>query len=556
MLLIEAGGEADEDPDNLIPGLVVPKFGNEAGNWLYETTPQGELNGRTILYPRGRGMGGSSANNFSAWCRGPKCDWDHWAELTGDEWWRWDNVVEHMKAFEDFQPECPNGMDEYVKSVNGMHHQGGPIVVGPGNAWQPLVKHCVKAVRELGQPLNTDHNDGDPIGISVSQMNVDKGVRRSSAAAFLGEKARTKFDNLVVVTRTICKRIAFDGKRATGVELLPSNPIRRDPNAGTTVKATKEVILSAGAFETPHILLLSGVGPAPELSKHNISMVHESPSVGKNTRDHSAFTVEFSIDAAISGQNQLHRNPEAFAAAKKEWDTTHTGPLAVYGASAAVLFARIPELYKSEEFKALSEETQTFLSHPNRPSTELWFHGGPLMSPTPVEAEDSVLVMTGLCQNLLSKGSVSLQSSDPWQLPSVDPSYCAESFDWRIAIETIKLQLRVLDAPAIQAIIRQVIHGPGERRADGTVMLCSIDDEEAMRTYLKQELTQGYHALGSCVMGNDETLERVVDNQFRVVGLDGLRIADMSVCPVLTNNHTQINAYLIAERCAQTILGE
>lgn len=557
VLLVEAGGEAEDDPENLIPGLVVPKFGSETGNWLYKTEPQSQLNGRTIVYPRGQGMGGSSANNFSSWCRGPKCDFDAWAEAVGDKWWRWENVVKIMNRLEDFQEEIPEGMERYVKPVEGMHFRGGPIGVGTGKVWQPLVEYYLKGAMEAGHPLNTDHNDGDPLGIAVAQMNVDKGVRRSAAAAFLGAEARGKMDNLTVVTRSICKRMLFSGTQATGVELLPADPTSPNANTPITLHANKEIILSAGTFESPHILLLSGIGPATELSHHNIPVILDQPYVGKNIKDHSAFSIECVIDPSIAGHNQLLRNPEAFETARKEYDATQTGPLAVFGASAAVLFARIPELYTSPEFEALPSGIQTFLSHDSRPSTELWLHGGPLFyAGDGVKAEDSILAVEGLCQNLQSKGSLVLQSSDPRELPLIDPAYCTEPYDWRIAIETMKLQLRLLQTPTLQSITLKTLHGPGQRNSDGSVKLCDEDDETAIRSFLFETLTQGFHSMGSCVMGSEKNAERVVDAQFKVVGLQGLRVADMSACPILTNNHTQINAYLIAERCAQMILGE
>ena len=554
VLLVEAGGEAEDDPENLIPGLVVPKFGNEAGNWLYQTAAQRQLNDRTIVYPRGRGMGGSSANNFSSWCRGPKCDFDAWAEASGDDWWKWENVVEYMKDMEDYHDECPQEMKKYLKAVDGMHHQGGPIGVGAGKVWQPLVEYCIKGAMEAGHALNTDHNDGDPVGIAVAQMNVDEGVRRSSAAAFLPTSARPKLDNLTVITRTICKRIIFEENRVVGVELLPTNPNAPNANTPTTIKANEEMILSAGTFETPHILLLSGVGPSSELSKYNIPVIQDHPNVGRNIRDHSAFSIELVIDPSISGHNQLLRNPEAFEAARREYDDTHSGPLAVFGASAAVLFARIPDLYTSDEFHSLSEEAQTYLSHKDRPSTELWLHGGPLFYSGDVGPNDSILAIEGLCQNLQSKGNLVLKSSDPRQLPLIDPAYCSEPYDWRIAVETMKLQLRLARTPTLSGIIRKPLHGPGNKQADGSVELCEEDDESAIREFLTETLTQGFHSMGSCVMGSEENKERVVDANFKVLGVEGLRLADMSVCPILTNNHTQINAYLIAERCAEVIL--
>jgi choline dehydrogenase-like flavoprotein len=174
VLLVEAGGEAEDDPENLIPGLVVPKFGSEEGNWLYRTAPQKQLNGRTIVYPRGRGMGGSSANNFSSWVRGPKCDWDDWAEAVGDDWWRWENVLEYMKALEDFHPECPEGMEKYVQPVPEMHHTGGSVGVGTGAEWQALVEHCLKGAVEAGHRLNLDHNAGGKQTLCVIPMRENE----------------------------------------------------------------------------------------------------------------------------------------------------------------------------------------------------------------------------------------------------------------------------------------------------------------------------------------------------------------------------------------------
>ena len=186
--------------------------------------------------------------NFSAWCRGPRCDWDAWAETVGDEWWRWDNVVEHMKGLEDFHPRCPDGIEKYVRPVEGMHHQCGPIGIGAGAAWQSLVEHCIKGGMEAGQPLNTDHNDGNPIGIAVAQMNVDNGVRRNGATAFLGSNSKIKRDNLIITTNVVCKRVVFEGKRAVGAELIPAKLGQSNSERSTVVKARREIILSAGAF--------------------------------------------------------------------------------------------------------------------------------------------------------------------------------------------------------------------------------------------------------------------------------------------------------------------
>lgn len=558
VLLVEAGEEAEDDPDNLIPGLAVPKFGSEAGNWLYKTTPQQNLNGRTIVYPRGRGLGGSSANNFMSWVRGPKCDFDDWAALTGDDWWRWENVVEMMKSLEDFRPDCPAGKENLVTPTPGMHHHGGPIAVGFGKQWQPLVQHCIDAAVEAGHGLNTDHNDGDPNGVAVAQMNVDNGVRMTSAAAFMGPDARKRLSNLVVVTGTLCNKLVFDSvKTVTGVELI-STIAKNLPDIKHPIKVNveKELVLCAGTFESPHILMLSGIGPAETLASHSIPVVHDSCNVGQHIRDHTALSCEFVVDQSIDGHNQLLQDPKRFEAAIKEFRDHKTGPLGVFGASAAVLFARMPALYESPQFHALSKPVRDFLSNPNRPSTELWMHGGPMMYTGPKLAADaSVLVLEGLIQNNLSLGSLTLTSANPRDLPQVDPCYLFEPYDERIAIETVKLILHLADTPAMQSIIRQPIHGPGPVDMEGRlVKLAHADDEDAIKDFIKAHLTQGFHSMGSCVMGSAKQQDRVVDAKFRVLGVHGLRIADMSVCPVLTTNHTQINAYLIAEKCAQVML--
>lgn len=464
--------------------------------------------------------------------------------------------MKYMRGLEDFDSKCPAGMEKYFQPRSEMHNIGGPIGVSTGREWQGLVKHCLKGSIEAGHRLNLDHNDGDPMGVAAAQMNVDSGVRISSAGAFLGPAARGRLNNLVVVTGTISKRVVFEGKRAVGVELLAARPIHGQTDEVVRVHARKEIVLTAGTLESPHILLLSGVGPAAELQKHNIEVVKDLPGVGKNVQDHVSFSIEAVIDPSISGQNQLLKDYKALAAARKQYQETRTGPLAVFGASAAVLFARIPELYKSPEFKALPADLQSFLSHPERPSTELWMHGGPLFYQGPLTPKDSLIAIEGLCQNLLSRGSLTLRSDDPRELPLVDPAYCTEPYDWRIAIETVKVQLRLLQSPAMKAILRKPLHGPGERGVDGELILCSPDDEQAIIQFLREELTQGFHSMGSCVMGKEEAEQRVVDaRNFKVIGLEGLRVADMAVCPILTNNHPQINAYLIAERCAQLMLG-
>ncbi|KAL9122489.1 MAG: hypothetical protein Q9187_000946, partial [Circinaria calcarea] len=444
---------------------------------------------------------------------------------------------------EDFKPQCPPGMEKYAKPTPGAHGQGGVFGVGYGQSWQPIVKHCLLAGEEAGNPINTDHNDGDPEGISVAQFNVDNGVRTTSATAYLDSRSRSKIKNLSIVTRTICAKVLFEGKKAIGVELLPSK--KGESDVPRVVRARKEVILSAGTFETPHILLLSGIGPADQLAALDIPLVHHLPAVGQNLRDHTAASCEFTIDPSIAGHNQLLKDPVALQAAHEEYRISHTGPLAMFGASASIIFARLPALFASQEFSTLPEHTQRFLQHENRPSTEIWMHSGPQFYLGPLAPNASVLVLEMLCQNNLSRGTISLASKDPRALPVIDPRYLTSRYDLRVAIETLKHVLRLTDTRAFSSIITSILHAP--HSPSDPAQLASPDDEATLTAFVRENLTMGFHCMSSCVMGREEEANKVVGRDFRVVGVRGLRVADLSVCPLLTTNHTQVNAYLIGE---------
>ena len=429
-----------------------------------------------------------------------------------------------------------------------------PIAVGFGKVWQPLIKPCLIASQEAGHTINPDLNDGDPIGLAIPQMNIGDGIRGTSATAFLDTKSRSRLNNLTIVTRTICARVLFSGKEATGVELLPTSldDTNRPP---IVVYAEIEIILSAGAFASPQILLLSGIGPANDLSALNIPLVHNLPAVGQNLRDHTALGCEFIIDSSIPGHNQLLNSPSALHAAHSEYQSSKTGPLAMYGASAAVIFPRLPHLYTSLDFHALSSPTQTFLTAENRPSTEIWMMGGPIYytgNDCPPDA--SVLTLEGLCQNNLSRGSLKLASRNPREFPLIDPAYLSHPYDLRIAIETLREMLKLANTPTMTSIIKAVLHGP--RHPNNEQRLADASDEQTLKTFIIGTVTQGFHAMGTCIMGRAGEADGVIGPDFKVVGVEGLRVADMSVCPILTSNHTQINAYLIGERCADVVLGK
>ena len=427
-----------------------------------------------------------------------------------------------------------------------------PIAVGYGKNWQPLIKYCLLGAQEAGHIVNADHNDGDPVGVSVAQFSVDNGVRRTSATAFLPPEARLRWKNLSIVTRTMCTRVLFEGKKAIGVELVPMK--ENSSENPTMVHARKDIVLTAGCFQSPQLLLLSGIGPAKHLQSLGIPLVQDLPAVGQNLRDHSSLGCEFIIEPTIVGHNQLMANPTALAAARLEYDSLKTGPLAMYGASASVIFPKLPGVFASEEFEALPRETKNFLTAKARPTTEIWLHGGPLFYQGPVPADASVISMEALLQNCQSRGSLTLASKNPRDLPLVDPAYLTHPYDVRVAVETVKEVIKLANTPTFSSIIKSVLYAP-RSPADDT-KLASADDEAVITKWVKDTLNQGFHAMSACVMGKPDEPNKVVNNDFKVVGVEGLRVADLSVCRLLTTNHTQVNAYLIGQRCADLLLSK
>lgn len=412
----------------------------------------------------------------------------------------------------------------------------------------------MQASQEAGHSVNPDKNDGDPIGLSIARFSVGNGARVTSASAFLNSEGRSKLRNLTVVTQTITTKILFDGKRAAGIQLLPT--IRTKEGDVANLYASEEVILTAGCFQSPQLLLLSGAGPADHLKSLNIPVIHNYPAVGQNLQDHSAFACAFIIKPTIPGHNQLLNDPSALEAAVQQYTTDKTGLLAMFCASASIIFPKLPKLLSFAEFASLSPAEQDFMKAGLRPSTEIWMHSGPLFYTAPCPPDASVLVLEGLCQNNLSQRSLQLKSRDPRELPAIDPGYLTHPYDIRIAIETLREIAKLTKTPTFSSIIESPLLAPRAKDDPNALPSISGEDDEILEKFIRDTLTQGLHSMSTCVMGRKEEMNKVVRTDFRVVGLQGLRIADMSVCPILTSNHTQINAYLIGERCAELILNE
>ncbi|KAF2496532.1 glucose-methanol-choline oxidoreductase [Lophium mytilinum] len=547
ILLIEAGRDSSIASDVLVPGKYISQLSEDHdGLWEMPTVPQEQLNGRSLTFLRGKQIGGSSAVNYMALARGPAADYDEWAKLTGDEGWKWDNVLPLMKGLENFDPRVPEGYEKFAVPDPGSHGAGGPLAISFGEQMVPGVETFIDACKEKGIQLCLDNNAGDPVGVGLAHFNVGNGQRSYAANAFLGAEVRRKAKGLTVLTRTVCDKILFEGKKATGVELfhVPTGEKVR-------VDCRQEIILAAGAFGSPQLLMLSGVGPRHHLESHGIPVVADVLGVGQNALDHSVVTIEYKVRSDLPDHNRLFINPLLLAEAEARYSKDRTGPLAVFGTSGTVAFPKIKQLYESREFHALDTPTQAYLLEKTRPSAEIWLAAGPSFYANKAHPNESFVTHELLLQNNLSKGTVSLRSSNPRDLPVIDPKFLDHPFDRRIAIETVKEAVRIAQATAYDTVIEKMVHGPGKQSK-----VANIDvDDEVVLNFVRENLGQGYHTMATCRMGTKHDPLAVVDSEFHVVGVEGLRLADLSVCPVLTCNHTQINAYLIGEKCAKILLG-
>lgn len=410
------------------------------------------------------------------------------------------------------------------------------------------------AGQEAGHCVNLDNNDGDLEGISIAQFNVGDGTRITSSTAFLGDKTCSNLKNLWIVTRSLASRLILKKNEVKGVEILQTKA--NGSEIPITVLVGKEVIMTAGCFQSPQLLLLSGIGPSRHLKEVGIQVSHDLPAVGRNLQDHSAFACEFIVKPSIAGHNQLLNNPKELEKALTQYKATYDGPLSMFGASASILFPRLQKLFDSEEFSKLPKSASSFMKASGRPSTEIWMHSGPLFYTGPCPPDASVLVVEGLCQNNLSRGYLELASKDPRKLPKIDPGYLSHPYDIAIARETVREIVKLAQTPTFSSIIESILLGP--RSPTNSEQLCSIngEDDKLIESFVRDTLTQGFHSMSTCVMGKFEDPNKVVGTDFKVVGLKGLRVADMSVCPILTSNHTQVNAYLIGERCAGLVIEE
>ena len=499
--LLEAGGK-----DNYlwihIPVGYLYCIGNPRTDWCYRTQPEAGLNGRDILYARGRVMGGCSSINAMLYLRGQGRDYDEWARITGDASWSWENVLPVFKQSED-------------------HWRGGDAAHGSGGEWrveqQRLSWEILDAFRdaaaEVGIAKIDDFNTGDNEGCSRFEVNQRRGVRWNAVKAFL--KPVRNRPNLRVIANASVQRVRLEGRRAVGVEALV------DGNA-IFIAAKLETILAAGAIGSPQLLQLSGIGPGPLLQSLGITVVHDLSGVGENLQDHLQLRMAFKVKN-VRTLNTMANSLFGMAMMGVEYALKRTGPLTM-APSQLGAFAK---------------------SSPDQPSANLEYHVQPLSLDKFGDPLHSFPAFTASVCNLrpTSRGHVRVTSTDAAQHPAITLNYLSTDADRRIAVDALKLTRRIVTST----------HALRKYSPEEFLPGAQFQSEEELARAAGNIGTTIFHPVGSCKMGRADDESAVVDCQLRVRGVENLRVIDASIMPRITSGNTNAPTLMIAERGAALV---
>ena len=504
VLLVEAGGKDDYLWIHIPVGYLYC-IDNPRTDWLYRTEADAGLNGRSLVYPRGKVLGGSSSINGMIYMRGQSHDYDQWAEMTGDPGWRWDAVLPLFKKSEDYH----GGSDPF-------HGTGGEWRVEKQRLKWDILEAFRNAAEEVGIPKTEDFNHGDNNGCGYFDVNQRRGIRWNTAKAFL--RPASKRGNLTIMTGCHVQKLKIAsterGKVCTGVEFTGGG-------RAWTAEATRETLLCAGAIGSPQILQLSGIGPGHLLQKHGIPVEVDAPEVGENLQDHLQIRMAFKVTGAKT-LNTMANNWFGKMKIGMEYMLNQSGPMSM-APSQLGAFTR---------------------SDPGQVTPNLQYYVQPLSLERFGEPLHAFPAFTASVCNLrpTARGHVRIGSGDAADAPKITANYLSTPEDRKIAADSLKLTRSIVHAPAMKK------YAPEEFKPGAHL----TTDEELARA-AGDISTTIFHPVGTCRMGRDDDATAVLDSQLRVRGVAGLRVVDASVMPIITSGNPNSPTIMIAEKAAVMI---
>ena len=501
VLLLEAGGK-DSYPWIHIPLGYAKLFNNPAVNWMFDSEPEEELENRTMYQPRGKVLGGTSSINGMIYMRGTPSDYDEWRQR-GCEGWSWDDVLPYFGKAED-----------QSRGASELHGVGGPLRVSDQPTHWPLAQAMIEAGKQAGLPANDDFNGPTQEGVGWYQTTTRDRRRGSTAVSYL-RPAKGR-QNLVIETRAHATKILIENGRAIGVEF-------QTPAGKKSARANREVIVSGGVYGSPQLLLLSGLGPAEQLQNFGIPVVRDMPGVGANLRDHFYLQVIYRCSQAVTVNDFANSWPRKIVGAV-QYALNRSGTMAGNGMYCGA-FARSdprlerPDLQINMACWSTAERTRTgILPHP--------FPGFTLM---PVHLRPE------------GRGTVRLGSADPLAPPAILFDYLRTEYDMRAMLAAVRLCRTIAEQPGLKPyLVEEILPG------------IAATSDEALAEFVRATGISNQHPTSSCAMGHGPNT--VVDPRLRVHGIDGLRVADASIMPVVVGGNTNAPTIMIAEKAASMIL--
>ncbi|GGD26885.1 choline dehydrogenase [Sinisalibacter lacisalsi] len=498
--VIEAGG-TDWGPFIQMPAALSYPMNMKRYDWGFESEPEPQLNNRRLVVPRGKVIGGSSSVNGMVWVRGHARDYDHWAEQ-GARGWAYADVLPYFRRIEHW----------HGPQASDWRGDSGPMHIRRARQWNPLFHAFVEAGRQAGYPVTEDYNGQQQEGFGAFDMSVWKGRRWSTANAYLRPALKTGRVRLV---HGHARRVVFEDGRAVGVEIARRGKVE-------TIRAGREVVLSASSINTPKLLMLSGIGPAAHLAEHGIEVRADRPGVGQNLQDHLEVYIQFAARKPITLFRYWNLVGKALIGA--QWLFTRTG----HGASnqfesCGFVRSAAGVDYPDIQFHFLPIAVR----YDGRAAAEghgFQVHTGPMRSP--------------------SRGAVTLRSADPGAPPVIRFNYMSREEDWRDFRRVLRLTREIFAQPAMAEHVRHEIQ-PG----------AAAQDDAALDAFIREHAESAYHPCGTARMGAADDPMAVVDPECQVIGVEGLRVADSSVFPRVTNGNTNAPSILVGEKAADLILG-